>query len=223
MLPSGFGQPRSRKRAAPAVRRLSPGGLMSYEVVVPNADSDDGPLEVRDLLPLVYAELKRLAYLHMDSERQDHTLTPTALLHEAWVRLAEDSQTPPWTNRSHFFTAAAEAMRRILVEHARRHQRRSVMLQTAVYPEVVGRQSSGNPQADLVAVDDALSRLREHHPEKAELVKLRFFAGLTLPEAAEVLGISLATANRHWAYARAWLSRELREPHTGNAANSAIG
>ncbi len=184
---------------------------MSSIVEFPMAADDDSRREIRDLLPLVYDELKRLAYLHMESERLDHTLTPTALLHEAWLRLADSSTPPQLSNRAYFFSAAAEAMRRILVEHARRHNRRCIILQTAVYPEIMGEQSLRKRQPDLVAMDEALSRLKEHHPEKAELVKLRFFGGLTLPAAAEVLGVSLKTAIRHWAYARAWLSRELGE------------
>ena len=202
---------RSSERATAAVLEFSAGHVMSSIVEFPMATDDDSPQEIRELLPLVYDELKRLAYLHMKSERLDHTLTPTALLHEAWLRLSDSSQPQPCTCRSHFFSAAAEAMRRILVEHARGHNRRSVILQTAVYPEIMGEQSLRKRQTDLVAVDEALSRLKEHHPEKAELVKLRYFGGLSLPAAAEVVGISLATANRHWAYARAWLSRELGE------------
>ncbi|MCI0683534.1 MAG: ECF-type sigma factor [Gemmataceae bacterium] len=162
-----------------------------------------------ELLPLVYEELRRLAAQKLGQEKPGHTLQPTALVHEAYVRLvgAELSAAgaPRWDGRGHFFAAAAEAMRRILVENARRKRRlkrggdrqRVDLAQAA--PEV------SSPPDDLLAVDEALDRLAEEDPQKAELVKLRFFAGLSVEEAAACLDISRATADRWWAYARAWL------------------
>ena len=166
------------------------------------------------LLPLVYDELRAEAQRLMRSERDGHTLQATALLHEAYLKLVGPRDLP-WQNRAHFFAAAAEAMRRILVERARSRAR---LRHGGAYhieeldPEVVVEL----PQdLDLLALDEALARLEREDPPKAELVKLRYFAGLTLVEAAEVLGISRATADRRWAFARAWLFREVSK---GDAA-----
>jgi RNA polymerase sigma factor (TIGR02999 family) len=170
------------------------------------------------LLPVVYQELRRLAAHRLAQEAPGHTLEPTALVHEAYMRLveAEAGGEPGWDSRGHFFAAAAEAMRRILIEHARARaaakrggQRRRLALDEATlaaehYPE------------DLLDLDSALGRLAEEEPAKAQLVKLRFFGGLTLEQAALAMGISPATADRHWAYARAWLLAELSRPHDGS-------
>ena len=173
---------------------------------------DDCPVEINQLFPVAYAELKRLALYQMAPERDDHTLTPTALLHEAYLRLTGDGNQPfTAMSRVHFFAAAAEAMRRVLVEHARKHNRRQQMLQHDVSPARGSLKTVPEESANLVQLDVALTRLSQLFPEKAEVVKLRYFAGLTLVEVAEVLGTSLSTANRHWAYARAWLTRELIE------------
>jgi RNA polymerase sigma factor (TIGR02999 family) len=169
------------------------------------------------LLPLVYDELRHLAALQLAREPGGQTLQPTALVHEAYCRLVpgpgseSGGKEPHWDNRGHFFAAAAEAMRRILIDNARRKQR----------PKHGGgrRRVSGDiaapepemPLEDLLALDEALDKLAREEPGKAELVKLRFFAGLTMPEVAEVLGISLATAERHWTYARTWLFAELQD------------
>jgi len=162
-----------------------------------------------DLLPLVYEELRQLAAARMAQESSDHTLQPTALVHEAYVRLVDVTQAQPWNSRGHFFAAAAEAMRRILVESARRKGRRQRIAQSL--PDAAAAEPAVFEEHDnVLAVDEALTRLAATHPEKANLVKLRYFAGLTLPEAADALGISIATAERHWRYARAWLSRELQ-------------
>lgn len=169
------------------------------------------PVDVSDLFSVVYGELKRLASFQMVPERQDHTLTPTALLHEAYVRLVSDEKSTVPRSRIHFFAAAAEAMRRVLIEHARKHNRRNDILRTRVLPELGSQPLVLNENIDLMEVDEALTRLAALHPQRAELVTLRYYGGLTLPEVAEVLEISLATANRHWALARAWLSRELIE------------
>jgi RNA polymerase sigma factor (TIGR02999 family) len=157
-----------------------------------------------DLLPLVYDELRKLAAARMAQERADHTLNPTALVHEAYLRLVGDQQ---FDHCGHFFAAAAEAMRRILVEAARckgRDKRgggrRRVELTD--YPAAA-------PADDLLALDEALDRLAARDPARAELVKLRYFAGLTVPEAAAALGVSVTTAERSWAFARAWLYAEL--------------
>src|SRR5262245_13530802 len=168
------------------------------------------PGAAAELLPLVYDELRRLAAGHLARERPGQTLQATALVHEAYLRLVGPDPGRPWNGRGHFFAAAAEAMRRILVEAARRKGRerhgggrRRVALDDAP-PDPNGRAD------DLLALDDALAALAAEDPAKAELVKLRYFAGLTLEEAAACRGISLATAKRHWAVARAWLYDALR-------------
>jgi len=163
----------------------------------------------RQLLPLVYGELRKLAAAKLAQERPGQTLQATALVHEAYLRLVDQHVPQQWNGRVHFFAAAAEAMRRILVESARRKQtlkrgggekRVDVeLVDSLVIDETL----------DLVALDEALTRLAQQQPVKAELVKLRFFAGLTMREAAEALGISLATAERHWTFARTWLLAEL--------------
>ena len=160
------------------------------------------------LLPLVYDELRKLAAARMKYERSDHTLQATALVHEAWMRLVDVDVASNWNSRGHFFAAAAEAMRRILVEHARRKNRRE-LLQARVRLDVIEGELPSTHD-DVLAVSDALDRLAVIHPQKAELVKLRYFARLSLAEAADALGFSSATADRHWKYARAWLCRELQ-------------
>lgn len=160
------------------------------------------------LLPQVYEELRRLAAYKMAQEPPGQTLQATALVHEAWLRLAaQDNQT--YANRTHFFAVAAEAMRRILIDRARRRQavRRGGQAQRVDTDAL--EVAAPVPHDELLALDEALERLAEHEPQKAELVKLRHFVGLTLVEAAEILGISEPTAKRYWAYARAWLFREL--------------
>jgi RNA polymerase sigma factor (TIGR02999 family) len=163
------------------------------------------------LLELVYDELRRLAAQRLAREAPGQTLQATALVHEAYLRLVDRDRPQHWNGRGHFFAAAAEAMRRILVERARRRQRqrhggghKRIDLDAAcplVRP----------PSDDLLALDEALGRLAARDPVRAELVKLRFFAGLTMPEAARALGISLATAERYWTFARTWLYAELTE------------
>ena len=163
------------------------------------------------LLSLVYDELRRLAAAKMAREAAGHTLQPTALVHEAWLRLGGDDPRP-WPNRSYFFAAAAEAMRRILVDSARRRQAvRHGGGQERVNVDDPGVNISA-PAADteLLAVHEALDRLAAHDARKAEVVKLRYFTGLTLEEIARALDISEPTAKRDWAYARAWLFQEIR-------------
>lgn len=169
------------------------------------------PSAAEHLLPLVYEELRKLATVRMEREASGHTLQATALVHEAYVRLVKNEEAQHWSGRSHFFAAAAEAMRRILIENARRkrsakhggdHQR--VNLDKAAT-------LAESPLDDLLDLDAALQRLRLEDPVKADLVNLRYFAGLTLPQAAEALGISRATAERYWSYAKRCLYLALTE------------
>jgi RNA polymerase sigma factor (TIGR02999 family) len=145
-------------------------------------------------------------------EKPGQTLQATALVHEAYLRLVDVDWAQDWNSRGHFFAAAAEAMRRLLIENARRKGRRKRGGDLRRRDLAVNEPFVAGPDTDVLAVDEALTRLAGEHPEKAELVKLRYFAGLTLTEAASALGISIATAGRHWRYARAWLARELRAP-----------
>lgn len=165
-----------------------------------------------DLLPLVYDELRKLASARLANESPGQTLQPTALVHEAYLRLVGPGI--EWDGRGHFFAAAAEAMRRILVDGARRKkaEKHGGGLQRFDAAELPI--AAAEPVEDLVALDDALNRLAKHDAAKAELVKLRYFAGLTIEQAAEVLGISPATAKRYWTYSRAWLFRAMEETGT---------
>ena len=163
-----------------------------------------------DLLPLVYNELRQLAARKMTQESGTQTLQPTALVHEAWLRLGGDEQ-PTWENRTHFFCAAAEAMRRILIDRARSKQaRRHGGGQERLDIDEV---EIAAPMKDdeLLAVNEALERFSQHAPQKAELVKLRYFAGFGLKEAGQVLGISEPTAVRWWAYSKTWLYQAIQE------------
>jgi RNA polymerase sigma factor (TIGR02999 family) len=168
-----------------------------------------------ELLPLVYQELRRLAAHKMSSEPAGHTLQPTALVHEAWLKLV-GSPAQSWQNRAHFFGAAAEAMRRILIARARRKsaQRRGAGAAHLDLDEL--EIASPGPDDPLLALNDALDRFAALEPQQAELVKLRYFVGLKTEEAAEVLGISKATATRWWAYARAWLFEAIHKGHAEN-------
>jgi len=170
---------------------------------------EEGDTSAADqLLPLVYEELRRLAAHKMANERPGQTLQATALVHEAWLRLV-GNQNQRWSGRAHFFGAAAEAMRRILIESARR---KSAQRHGAGQQRVDIEEADIAPPAkddQLLAVNEALEKFAAIDPMKAELVKLRYFVGMTIPEAADILGISEPTAKRHWAYARAWLYREI--------------
>ncbi len=163
-----------------------------------------------ELLPLVYDELRKLAAAKMANESPGQTLQPTALVHEAWLRLVGADGQAHFRNRAHFFGAAAEAMRRILIENARRKlaQRHGGGHQRVDIQEI--EIATTAPEDELLALNDALDRLALQDAAKAELVKLRYFVGLTLEEAAGILGISLATAKRQWTFARAWLHAEIR-------------
>jgi RNA polymerase sigma factor (TIGR02999 family) len=169
------------------------------------------PRAAEQLLPLVYDELRKLAAQKLAQEKPGQTLQATALVHEAYVRLVDGEKIQQWNSRGHFFAAAAEAMRRILVENARRkktakaggHQRRIAL--SDVEPAIE------EPRVDLLALDEALALLEAKDKRKAEVVKLRFFAGLTNAHAAEALGISPATAENDWAYAKTWLRVTMRD------------
>jgi RNA polymerase sigma factor (TIGR02999 family) len=179
-----------------------------------NAIDQGDPRAAADLLPLVYDELRKLAAARLAAEKSGQTLQPTALVHEAYLRLVGGGERA-WDSRGHFFAAAAEAMRRIVVESARRkdrikhgggHERIEVELaelQTRLPPD------------DLIALDDALTQLQQLDPVKARLVTLRYFAGLTLEQAAEALGISRVTAHRYWTFARAWLHQQMSSGEPG--------
>jgi RNA polymerase sigma factor (TIGR02999 family) len=163
------------------------------------------PHAAEQLLPLVYEELRRLAAQRLADEKPGHTLQPTALVHEAYLRLVGAERVSHWNDRTHFFRAAAEAMRRILVDRARAKlsQKRGGAWRQVDLDGLA--QIEHDPSCDLVAVNEALEQFREHDPMKAELVKLRYFAGLSVQDAADVLGISRATADRYWRYAKTWL------------------
>ena len=161
-----------------------------------------------ELLPLVYEELRMLAAQKLSHEKPGQTLQATALVHEAYLRIIQGTG-QDWSSRGHFFKAAAEAMRRILVETARRKKRlkRGGKRQKLVLNEAVI--TIDEPDIDLLALDEALAKLEADDPEKAHLVKLRYFAGFSIREAAQILDISTAKANRHWSYARSWLFQEI--------------
>jgi RNA polymerase sigma factor (TIGR02999 family) len=169
----------------------------------------DDPKAAEELLPLVYGELRKLAAAKMAGEAPHQTLQPTALVHEAWLRLVGDGE-PKFENRAHFFAAAAEAMRRILIDQARRKRAtRHGGGQQRVDLEEVDVAAPGDDD-ELLAVHEALDKLAVQCKDEAELVKLRYFVGMTLEEAAQVLGISTRTADNYWAHARAWLFREIK-------------
>jgi RNA polymerase sigma factor (TIGR02999 family) len=163
------------------------------------------------LLPLVYRELRRLAARKLARDAARRTLEPTALVHEAYLRLVDQDQANEWNSRGHFFAAAAEAMRRILVERARRKQSAKYGGRLVRRPLENLEVAADSPSGDVLALDEAITKLAAEAPAKAELVKLRYFAGLSHQEAAQVLGISRATADRYWSYAKAWLYIELSD------------
>jgi RNA polymerase sigma factor (TIGR02999 family) len=182
---------------------------MSEVTRILTAIEQGDPHAAEQLLPLVYDELRRLAARRIAREAPGQTLQPTALVHEAYLRLVKDDPDTPWHGRGHFFAAAAEAMRRILVERARhkkslkagggRHRQRAGDIE----PTVEG------PDLDILALNEALAKLEKQDKRRADLVKLRFFAGMTMEEAAQALGVSRSTADNDWAYARCWLRVEM--------------
>jgi len=163
-----------------------------------------------DLLPIVYGELRRLAAQRMSREQPDQTLQPTALVHEAYLRLVDVEKAQHWRSRGHFFGAAAEAMRRILIERARqRDAKKYGGGRQRVELDAAGAAATPRPLDDVLALDEALERLEKTDAVSAKLVNLRYFAGLSMPQAAEALGLSLRTAERTWLYARTWLLRAM--------------
>jgi RNA polymerase sigma factor (TIGR02999 family) len=174
--------------------------------------------DLEKLLPLVYDELRKLATQRLAGEDPGQSLQSSDLVHEAYLRLVGEGDQKKWDSRAHFFAAAAEAMRRILVEKARRKKRvKHGGARLRLDLDAVSFLAK-EPSEDIEALDEALTKLAAEDPAKAELVKLRFFAGLTMPEIAQVLKISLATAERHWTYARTWLYAELKD--RDDSANS---
>jgi RNA polymerase sigma factor (TIGR02999 family) len=171
---------------------------------------------VNQLMPLVYDELRRIAASHLRRERPGHTLQSTALVHEAYMRLI-DQRSVEWRNRAHFFAIASRMIRRILVDHARGHQaaKRGAGAPRLSLDEAIG--VPGGRDLDLVALDDSLEALSKIDPDQSRLVELRYFAGLTIEETAEVMQISPATVSREWNAARAWLFRELSRGSTSDA------
>jgi RNA polymerase sigma factor (TIGR02999 family) len=187
-------------------------GHMADVTQLLNAAAAGDPNAAAELLPLVYDELRKLAAARMAAEAPDHILQPTALVHEAYLRLVGGGDRA-WDGRGHFFAAAAEAMRRILVDDARCRQarKRGGELNRVEFDAVVPAAGSEETAAeDLLALDEALRQFEVDEPLKARLVKLRYFAGLSIPEAAAALDISVATAKRHWVYARSWLYGKVR-------------
>jgi RNA polymerase sigma factor (TIGR02999 family) len=172
--------------------------------VLSQIESGD-PKATEQLLPLVYDELRKLAAARLGQEKPGQMLQATALVHEAYIRLVDVEQVRHWESRGHFFAAAAEAMRRILVDDARRRAslKGGGLMEQADFPELLA--PIVDERLDLLALEDALQQLETQHPDKARVVKLRFFAGCSLEETADYLGISRATVQRNWAYARAWL------------------
>jgi RNA polymerase sigma factor (TIGR02999 family) len=172
---------------------------------------ETGPAAAGELLPLVYDELKRLAAHRMAQESPGQTLQATALVHEAYLRLTHTGEDPRWKNKAHFFGAAAEAMRRILIDRARKRNRfkRGGEMKRTIFDQSQIEAPAGD--AELLAIDEALGRFAKVDSAGAELVKLRYFVGLTLQEIAEATGVSLRTVKRQWTYARVWLKKELRD------------
>jgi RNA polymerase sigma factor (TIGR02999 family) len=190
---------------------------MSEVTRILSAIDQGDPHAAERLLPLVYDELRKVATQKLAQEKPGQTLQATALVHEAYLRLVGNGAEQCWDNRRHFFAAAAEAMRRILVEQARRKQRirQGGALQRIEFDQACSVAAS--PREELLELDEALTRLASLNPMRAEVVKLRFFAGLTMPEVAEALGISLPTAERYWAFARTWLFAELQRGEHGGS------
>ena len=169
----------------------------------------DGDADALDkLAPIVYGELHRMARRYMSRERSEHTLQPTALVHEAYVRLT-NQQLPQWQNRAHFFAVAAQLMRQILVDHARAHRADKRGGGACKLTMEEAEQSPQKVDVDVIALDDALKTLSELDVQQGKVVELKFFGGLSIEETAEVLGVSASTVKRDWITARAWLHREL--------------
>src|SRR5262245_61568861 len=187
---------------------------MSEVTRILSAIDQGDPHAAEQLLPLVYTELRQLAAQRLAQEKPGQTLQATALVHEAYLRLVDQDRLPHWNSRGHFFAAAAEAMRRILVERARRKKRvrHGGELQERPLDENEPAIAVAVDAVDLLTLNEALDHLEAAFPRRAQLVKLRYFAGFTLPEIAEVLGVSQSTAEADWTYAKAWLKRAMEKP-----------
>ena len=181
-----------------------------------NAIDAGDPTAADQLLPMVYEELRKLAVVRMANEKAGATLQPTALVHEAWLKIAGQGH-EQFANRRHFFKAAATAMQQILIDHARRRQRVKHGGHLAGEELHESRIAMTVPSEELLAVNEALARLAREDPEAAEVVKLRYFVGMTVPEIAAALELAPRTVDRHWAFARAWLKREIRPSLAGPA------
>jgi RNA polymerase sigma factor (TIGR02999 family) len=180
--------------------------------LTPSQPGGDEPQSAEALLPQVYAELRRLAARQLQKERKNHSLSPTGLVHEAFLRLQKPGEQVEWNNRGHFFAAAAQAMRRILVDHARKRKAAKrgggVQFTMQLDAELAADQTV---EPDLLVLDRSLTALEAHDAQLAQLVSLRYFAGLTMAQVAEVLGVSLRTAERNWSYAKAWLQVNMQQ------------
>jgi len=174
-----------------------------------NAIEAGDPKAANQLLPLVYEELRKLAVVRMANEKAGQTLQPTALVHEAWLKIAGDGQ-EHFANRRHFFKAAATAMQQILIDNARRKQRLKHGANLAAEELHESRIAASVPSEELLAVNDALKELAQEDPQAAEVVQMRYFVGMTVPEIAAALDLAPRTVDRHWAFARAWLKRAIR-------------
>jgi RNA polymerase sigma factor (TIGR02999 family) len=190
---------------------------MSDVTHILSAIEQGDPHAAEQLLPLVYEELRKLAAQRLAAEKPGQTLQATALVHEAYLRLVDVDKAQQWNGRGHFFAAAAEAMRRILVDQARRKKSHKHGGGQERHPLEDVEIISPQPSIDQLAVNDALEKFERFDKAGADLVKLRYYAGLTLPEAADALGISISTADRQWAYARAWLHTALKETDAESA------
>jgi RNA polymerase sigma factor (TIGR02999 family) len=184
--------------------------LMNEVTRILSAIGQGEPHAAKQLLPIVYDELRKLAAAKLAQEKPGQTLQATALVHEAYLRLVGAPELDRWDNRGHFFAAAAEAMRRILVDNARRkqsHKHGGAINQQKLDPEILPGPKTLDP-LEVLAIHETLDRLAEKSPRKAELVKLRYFLGSTMAEAAQILGVAPATAEEDWTYAKAWLRRQ---------------
>jgi RNA polymerase sigma factor (TIGR02999 family) len=183
--------------------------MMGTETVLLPVDiTSNSSAAIEELLPIVYKELRRLAAHYLRQERTDHTLQPTALVHEAYLRLM-DQRTISWQNRAQFFAMAAQMMRRILIDYAKSHHREKRGGHQHKIPLDAAIGLSKERAADLLALDEALENLAQLYPRKSQVVELRYFGGLSVEEAAEVLSISRPTVMRDWEFAKAWLYQEL--------------